>query len=186
MIKTFALVMLFALSISLPFTSVGLFAYAQDEISIDQNEIIESAYIVKLDPITVQANQVKAEFPQAPEGNPQETLTLLIKDWRNLSPIAIGILFVLFMVQASKAGWVETVFNFFGWKHVLEWKRFIVTFFGFIYGLLFLISTGSSYLNATVVFILSSGGAVALYEGAKPLLKVLFPRLFNKKDSIKI
>lgn len=83
-----------------------------------------------------------------------------------MSPIAIGILLIMFVAQASKSGWLESLFGMFGWKNALEWKRTIISITGVLYGIFYLINTGSQ-ASAAVVAILSAGGAVALFEAGK-------------------
>lgn len=165
---TFLLIMM-TVSVSFSIPQIG---FTQDEVSLEVIQADQSIIEVEQKTPSV-TSEVKAEIP---EGDPIASLVKLITDWKSMSPIALGIALVILLVQISKAGWIESLFKLFGWSHVLEWKRAIVTISGVVYGVLYLINTGSHWLSALAVAVLSSGGAVAIYEAIKPL----FP---NKKKT---
>lgn len=138
-------------------------SYAQDSIEVDP--VAEASQENPSQPV------IKASL-EIPEGDPAASLVKLVTDWKKMSPVAIGILLILFVGQASKSGWIESLFGMFGWKNALEWKRTIITVTGVLYGIFYLISTGSQ-TSAAIVAILSAGGAVALFEAGKGIYYLL-------------
>lgn len=105
-----------------------------------------------------------SELPVPAEGDPTLTLVKLITDWKAMSPIATGAMVILLLVQLLKTSLLGQFFP------SIEWKRFFITFLGIAYGVVYLVSTGTPWVTAAVVGLLSSGGAVAIYEALKPLL----------------
>lgn len=104
------------------------------------------------------------ELPAPAEGDPTLTLIKLVTEWKAMSPVAIGAMVILLLIQLLKSSF------FGGFFKSLEWKRFFITFLGIAYGVVYLISSGTPWLHALVVGLLSSGGAVAIYQALKPIL----------------
>lgn len=96
-----------------------------------------------------------------PEGNPVESLLALIKDYKAMSPFAIGMASIAVIVQLLKAEFFGAFFDKF------KYKRLLIAALGQAYGILFLLASGSSVVDAFIVGFVSSGGAVALYEAYK-------------------
>ena len=94
-----------------------------------------------------------------PEGDPLASLIALISNFKAMSPIAIGIGVVTIAVQALKAFVGES----------FKYKRLSVTVLGVVYGVLVSVSNGMGILEALVLGLLTSGGAVAIYEAIKGL-----------------
>lgn len=94
-----------------------------------------------------------------PEINPLLALGELILNYNGLSSMAKGILFVNILVQVVKQA------------SDFEHKRLLVVLFSVVYGVLEYMSAGGSFVSAFVAILVSGGGAMALYEVAKPLLK---------------
>lgn len=100
-----------------------------------------------------------------PEGDPLQSLIGLISQWSTLSPIALGISVIVVLVQAAKAFLGES----------FKFKRIIITGLGVAYGVGVSLQNGMPIFDALILGLLTSGGAVAIYEALKPLLKTLKP-----------
>lgn len=160
--KTFAILILGAFlgifsGIVIPQSSVS---FAQEEVAIEYVHEAESH--VELDAVHVEAS---LEAPTPADGDPIATISDLIKNWKKMSPVAIGAAIILILVQLLKH-------NIFGqFFHNIEFKRSLITVLGVLYGVVYLVSVGTDWITALVVGLLSSGGAVAIYEAIKPFLK---------------
>lgn len=97
--------------------------------------------------------------PTVPEINPLTAIGELIMNWGGMSDLAKGVLFVNIMVQVIKQA-VD-----------FQYKRTLVVVFSVIYGIAQMVMGGESAMGATVAVLVSGGGAMALYEVLKPLLK---------------
>jgi hypothetical protein len=94
-----------------------------------------------------------------PEINPLTALGELVLNYNSLSSMAKGILFVNILVQVVKQA------------SDFQHKRLLVVLFSVVYGVLEYMSAGGNFVSAFVAVLISGGGAMALYESAKPLLK---------------
>lgn len=164
----FALMMVLTFSfMSLPSTLFQVESvYAQEEVSAA--EPVEISVAAPEAQVEQPAPEVKKELPQIPEGDPLATLWKLVTDWKTASPVALGILFVMFIAQLSKAGWIESIFAMLKWENALEWKRAIITLTSIVYGFLFYLQNGSAW-SASLLAVISAVGAVGIYEGFKGL-----------------
>lgn len=133
-------------------------AFAQE--SVDQEYQIQES----LPSQEVVLDSVKVEAPAPAEGDPIVTISELIKNWKSMSPVAIGAAIILILVQLLKSSFFGQFFN------NLVVKRAFITVLGVAYGVVYLISAGTDVVTALVVGLLASGGAVAIYEAIKPLI----------------
>lgn len=147
----------FVLSLMLVALSFGFKSFAQEpaleEVSTELVQEQTQPQIIVLDSVEV------------PEVDPAKAIVELVTNWKTMSPVAIGSMIILILVQILKSSLFGQFF-----KH-LEWKRLLITILGVIYGILYLVSTGTSWLSAAVIGLISAGGAVAIYEAVKPLLE---------------
>lgn len=99
--------------------------------------------------------------PPVPEGDPLASLLNLVLNWKAAGPIAIASSLVVVLVQLLK--------NYAG---AFEYKRTAVVALSCIYGVLQALVSGLGLVEAIVLALVTSGGAMALYESIKnPLLK---------------
>ena len=95
-------------------------------------------------------------------------LIALVSNYKAMSPIALSISIVLLLVSVLKT---DLVGGFFKNQSSLV-KRLIITVLGQVAGVLTMVSTGIVWHQAVIVGLISSGGAVAIYEA----YKVAFPK----------
>ena len=100
-----------------------------------------------------------AEGIVPPDGDPLATLLQMLMNWQALSPLAIGASVIVIVMQVMKKYVGD--FNF---------KRLLVTLLGVVWGVVTARMNGLGLLEALVAALITSGGAVALYEAVKPLL----------------
>lgn len=87
----------------------------------------------------------------------------LVSNYKAMSPIALSIAIVMLLTTILKT---DLVGGFFKNQSALI-KRLIITVLGQIAGVLTMISTGIVWHQAVIVGLISSGGAVAVYEAYK-------------------
>jgi hypothetical protein len=116
-----------------------------------------------------------SSLPSVPDGDPLATLGKIASDWKTMSPVAWGILLVLLVCQASKHGWIESVFTWFGWQHVLEWKRAIIALTSLAYGGLYMFQGGSP-ASAILLALISAFGAMGTFESIKGVWYLIVPK----------
>lgn len=105
-------------------------------------------------------------FAQAiPEGDPLKSIADLILNWGTMKPLALGSSIIVVLVQLMKSELLGKFFDRF------EYKRVLITILGQAYGVVLLVLNGSTWINAVVVGLITSGGAVAIWEALSPLLK---------------
>jgi hypothetical protein len=92
-----------------------------------------------------------------------KSLVDLISNYKAMSPIALSIAIVLALTSFLKT---DLVGGFFKNQSALI-KRLIVTVLGQVAGVLTMISRGLVWHQAIIVGMISSGGAVAIYEAYK-------------------
>jgi hypothetical protein len=97
-----------------------------------------------------------------PDGDPLQSLLALFMNWKAMGPLAIGSAFIVAAVQALKKLFPE-----------FPYKRGIVTVLGVAYGVLTAVTQGMGLGAALIAALLTSGGAVAIYEALKPLFSKL-------------
>lgn len=97
---------------------------------------------------------------EVPEGDAFQSLLALILNWNSLAPLAIGSGLIVILVQAMK--------QFVGDGFI--YKRTLVVFLGVVYSVLLSMQQGLGLVESLVVALITSGGAVAIYEALKPLL----------------
>lgn len=96
---------------------------------------------------------------EVPEVNALQALVDLITNWKALTPLGIGSAVIVIVVQLLK--------QFFPSSNVV---RLVVVVLGVAYGVLTSLLNGMGIIEALVLGIITSGGAVAIYEAVKPLL----------------
>jgi len=101
----------------------------------------------------------------ASDVSPEPTTTLLdlIKNWKEMTPLGIGMGLVSMLVQALKSDKLGGLFKNF------KYKRTLIVILGQIYAIGLMVVQGSSWISAIITGLISSGGAVAIYEAIKPL-----------------
>ena len=112
--------------------------FAQDTIEQEyQAHEFEESQEITLETVQVEASGTAEE-------NPINSIAELIKNWKTMSPVAIGAAIILILIQLLKS-------NFFGqfFKHI-ELKRSLITILGVIYGVVYLVSAGSDWVTALV------------------------------------
>jgi len=92
-----------------------------------------------------------------------KSLVDLVTNYKAMSPIALSIAVVLVLTSFLKT---DLVGGFFKNQSALV-KRLIITVLGQVSGVLTMISTGLVWHQAIIVGMISSGGAVAIYEAYK-------------------
>lgn len=97
-----------------------------------------------------------AETP-VPDGDPFTTLVMLIANLKSMGPIAIAMAVITILVQGGKA--------FLG--DDFKYKRVAVTILGVAYGIFVSLNNGLGIVEALVLGLVTSGGAVAIYEAIK-------------------
>lgn len=96
-------------------------------------------------------------FP-VPDVDPFPALFELIKNWKTLSPLAIGMTGIVVIIQVIKMFFT----NF-------KYGRVAVTVLSVAYAVLLKKSEGIGSLDAAISVIIVGGGAVAIYEAWKGL-----------------
>lgn len=97
------------------------------------------------------------EFP-VPDVDPFPALFELIKNWKSLSPLAIGMTGIVVTIQVLKMFFT----NF-------KYGRLAVTVLSVLYAVLLKKTAGIGSLDAVISVIIVGGGAVAIYEAWKGL-----------------
>lgn len=95
-----------------------------------------------------------------PMEQPVNQLLELIKNYKTLAPLALSVAVINLVVSFLKTDFVGGFFK--NTNHFV--RMLIITVLGQLVGILNMISTGMSLSNAIVLGLISSGGAVAIYE----------------------
>lgn len=99
-----------------------------------------------------------------PDGDPLSAVLSLITQWSVLAPIAKAILVIQILVQGLK----KFLPNF-------QYLELFTLVAGLVYGFLQSISTGMSILNSAIFVLITSGGAILVYDYiTKKPLNMLF------------
>lgn len=98
-----------------------------------------------------------AEIGPIPEMDPVVLVMKLASEWKVLGPIGAGILIVMLITQAVKALVPED----------FKYKRLLALILAMVYMVLVAISSGLGIGAAILGVLLTSGGAMALYEALK-------------------
>lgn len=98
-----------------------------------------------------------------PDGDPLAALLQLVTSWGVMAPLVKASTAIVLLVQGFKKFFP----NF-------QYLKFVVVIGGVGYGFVQALVSGMQPLNAGVFILLTSGGAVALYELFKTPLNVLF------------
>lgn len=107
-------------------------------------------------------------FAQAvPDAEVSKELLNLLLNFKTLGPLGIGASVIVILTQLLKGDFFGNIFK--GLNSNV--KRLIITVLGQVYGLIFMVQSGSSWGNAAIIGLLSSGGAVAIWEAIKPLVE---------------
>jgi hypothetical protein len=101
------------------------------------------------------------DFP-VPDVDPFTALFELIKNWKTLSPLAIGMTSIVVIIQVLK----RFLTNF-------KYGRLAVTVLSVAYAVLLKMSEGISTLDAAISVIIVGGGAVAIYEAFKGIKSLI-------------
>lgn len=109
--------------------------------------------------LVLSVSVLAADLVPVPEGDPLVLLLDLIKNWKASTPIAIGSMIVVIIVQVLKKFVGESLYT-----------RASVTVLGVAYSILVTMQKGASLLEAAIMALLVSGGAVAIYEAISPLI----------------
>lgn len=97
---------------------------------------------------------------EIPEGDAVQLLLKLLTQWNSLSPLAIGAILIVIAVQALKALLGD-----------FKFKRVVIVALGIVYAIIQSRIQGLDLSSSIVMALFSSGGAVALFEAIKPLIK---------------
>jgi len=159
--KQFLLMSLLVVAMSFGFTTSAQ-EPAQEPALI---EVVQEHGLVGIEHSQVLTQSEVLTTIEVPSVDPAQAIVDLVTNWKEMSPLAIGASIILLLIQLLKS----SLFGGF-FKH-LEWKRFFITFLGVLYGVVYMVSTGSPWINAIVVGVISTGGAVAIYEALKPILE---------------
>ena len=97
-----------------------------------------------------------------PDGDPLGALLSLVMSWASVAPLVKASTIIMIAVQAFKKFLPDFLY-----------MKVIVVVGGIIYGTVQSMMTGMSLVNAVVFVLLTSGGAVALYELIKTPLNAV-------------
>lgn len=88
-----------------------------------------------------------------PDSDPLSVLLALVQNAKTLAPLSIASLVIMFIVQVFKKLFPNFLYT-----------RFVVVIGGVIYGVIHQLLTGLSLVNSLAFILITSGGAVAIYE----------------------
>jgi len=97
---------------------------------------------------------------ELPDVNVLEQLGVLVLSWKGMTGIAKGSIIILILVQIVKH-----------LKADFKAKRLLITVLSIAYGAVQMIMNGASVSAALVGMLVAGGGAIAIYEAIKPLIK---------------
>jgi hypothetical protein len=103
------------------------------------------------------ATAVFAQNPPIPDGDPLTGLWEIVKNWKDMTPLAIGIGLVVLVGQVVKT-FLDDEFKY---------KRLLIAVLSVVYAAAYSISSGSTILSALVLAFLTNGGAKWIYEEIK-------------------
>ena len=98
--------------------------------------------------------------------NAGQLLLELVKDYKTMGPLGIGMSLVLLTVWILKTKMLGSIFK--GLKPV--YKRVVIVVLGQAYALLYMLQSGMDFSEALITGVFMSGGAMAIYESFKPFL----------------
>lgn len=101
------------------------------------------------------------DFP-IPDVDPLAQLLLLIRDWKAMGPLALGMAITVFLVQVVKR-----------FAPGFQYSRLAVTVLSVVYAVLLAVSSGRTWLESAIAVIVVGGGAIAIYEAFKGIKKAL-------------
>lgn len=96
-----------------------------------------------------------------------KSISDLVKNYKGMKGIAIASSVLMVLIQVCKTEIMGRLIS----KANPFLNRVIITVCGQICGILMASNSGMSWLEAVITGLLTSGGAVAIYEAIKPLLK---------------
>jgi len=96
-----------------------------------------------------------------------ESILNLIRDFKTLGTLGVISAVITIIIQFFKSNLCG---NWWGDKSSYV-KRFVIVLLGQVVAIIGMVMTGSSWLAAVIAGLISSGGAVVIYEALKPLLK---------------
>lgn len=102
------------------------------------------------------AIKASAQLPEIPDVDTFQQAMTILKNWRTMSPVALGVAVVIFFTALLKK-------NIPGFKY----KRLTVTVLAVAYGILVGAQAGLGWAETAVAALLTGGGAVAIYEAWK-------------------
>lgn len=156
-----------AMSLSIPVLTVS--------VTTTMIEQVQSVAPAQLSPIELAAfsfinsahaqEAAPAALPSVPEVDPLTAIVELVKNYKGMSPLAIGMALVVLLMQILKM--------FF--KDSFKYKRLAVTILSVIYAGLLALTQGLGIGEMLVTVLLTGGGAVAIYEAIKGLKKLVTP-----------
>lgn len=106
-----------------------------------------------------------------PDQDPLAVAMQLFQEWNTLAPLARGAMIIVVLVQG-----VKKIFPDFAYM------RTMVVVGGIVHGFLQSLSSGMSIVDSAVFILITSGGAIAVYE----LFKSPLNALFGVKKKVKI
>ncbi len=109
------------------------------------------------------ASSAYAGVLDIPDGDPFATLLNLVLNWSAVAPFAKAVAVIVFLVQALKK-----------FAPGFQYLRTVVIVGGVVAAILQSIASGMTIQNAVVFVLLTSGGAIAIYELFKTPINTIF------------
>lgn len=104
-------------------------------------------------------------IPSEPSIGPM--LTELFTNWSGLGSVGIAMIIIVIVVQVLKWSVLDRLLDKQS-KYVKIGKKILVYVLGMVYSVLFLVKSGTPAFQA-IIGLLTGGGAIVLYNIAKPL-----------------
>ena len=107
-----------------------------------------------------------AEELKVPMEDIFKSISSLISNFRGLSGIGIAAAILTILIQFLKTDITGNLMQ----KLPSTWRRILITILGQIGGIVIAANGGLGWVDSIIAGLLTSGGAVAIYEALKPLL----------------
>ncbi len=98
-----------------------------------------------------------------------ESIAALIKDWKNLQAVGVVSAIMMIVVQILKY-LIKEFLNDPGKEVMANWARVLITLLGVVVAILSKVMTGVPWIDACIFALITSGGAISLYQVLKPVL----------------
>lgn len=105
--------------------------------------------------------------PTMPEMDLSQLIQFGLANFKTMGWLGGGMFAVLLAVQLLKSPLLAQIFS----KANPAVKPLILIVLGQVYGVLYLVFSGANWGSALVVGLITSGGAIAIWEGISPLFK---------------